>query len=284
MKTADSSGAMYDSDIISAINVAISHSQIAGKRGVINMSLGGSCSSDNCQNDVLIKAVNAAVGQGMVVAVAAGNSYCNVASPDVGSPGSAWSAITVGAIDPNDKMAYFSNFGQNIDIMAPGQVIYAACSKTDITGSCSGGNYFMKGAGTSAATPVVSGVAAMLLQKSPTAQPSQVLRAMQCDAQKNILTMPSFDTVTKNLFLQVPKNDGVFGTCNLGAGCTSSCSGRGLCAPAHVSAAYGSTDSQCFCDGGYGGPSCATNMTALQASMCATGHTVTMSMGSGDGK
>jgi subtilisin family serine protease len=78
---------------------------------VANMSLGGGYSQTS--NDATAAMVNA----GVFVAAAAGNE--NVDAKDT-SPASAPLACTVGATDSSDTKALFSNFGEVVDIWAPG--------------------------------------------------------------------------------------------------------------------------------------------------------------------
>lgn len=84
---------------------------ISGK-AVMNMSLGGAFSQ------AINRAVQALHDAGIVPVVAAGNEAQDTANT---SPGSAPNAITVGAIDAaTDVIAEFSNFGDSVDIFAPG--------------------------------------------------------------------------------------------------------------------------------------------------------------------
>ena len=89
------------------------------KGSVANMSLGGG------KSQVLDRAVNAAVDNGMHFAVAAGNDNrdaCNF------SPASAENAVTVAASTLGDIRAYFSNYGKCVDVFAPGkQCCHVTC-------------------------------------------------------------------------------------------------------------------------------------------------------------
>src|SRR6185369_9454675 len=121
-KVLGSSGAGKDSDVVAGIERATDPNDDgdpSDHADVINMSLGG---SGNANSPASIAAENA-VSAGVVVAIAAGNSggYYNM-----GSPGSAPSAITVGASDLNDTVAFFSSGGPAVplaikpEVVAPG--------------------------------------------------------------------------------------------------------------------------------------------------------------------
>ena len=104
---------------------------------------------------------------GTLFVIAAGN-----AGPEsISSPGAAASALTVGAVDKQDELAYFSSTGPltgtgalKPDITAPGVDITAARSQ-DMTDGGTG--LYRTISGTSMATPHVSGAAAILAQKHP---------------------------------------------------------------------------------------------------------------------
>jgi hypothetical protein len=274
LKVMDAAGQGFTSAVIAAIDYVLAN-RAPGRGSVINLSLGGPCDTSDCSVDPTVLAVNAAVAAGVVVVVAAGNEFCNAASSSIGSPPAAANAITVGATTRLDALAYYSNYGQMVDILAPGSSIISACST--LAGNCDANGEATK-TGTSIAAPHVAGVAAQLLQKNSAATPAQVLRAMQCDAIEGIITLPSRDTITRNLFLQIPKNDGLFGTCIPGNGCTSNCSSVGHCLAAHTSSSYGSTEDICYCNGGYGSGDCSVSFAQARTNQCASAMTVTISM------
>jgi subtilisin family serine protease len=276
LKAVDDNGDGYDSDIISAIDFVLAN-RVVGRRQVINLSLGGSCSNGNCDTDPLVMAVNNAAAAGVIVVVSAGNDFCNAAGASVGSPGSATGAITVAASNRFDALAYYSNYGQKIDIIAPGHSVVTACSSL-LTSSCNAAGMWTS-SGTSMAAPHVSGVVAQLLEKNYTATPQAVLSAMQCDALKGAVAVPDRDTITPNLLLQTPKNTSSFTSCVRGGSCTSQCSGRGYCGPAHLPSSQGSVAPKCFCDGNYDDATgCSLNISAAHALSCANGMAVTITM------
>ena len=75
------------------------------------MSLGGQFSQTT--ND----AIEQAVAEGAFVSVAAGNDGQNAENS---SPASAPGACAVGASNIDDARSYFSNYGEVVDIFAPG--------------------------------------------------------------------------------------------------------------------------------------------------------------------
>ncbi|TMR33163.1 serine protease [Nonomuraea zeae] len=124
---------------------------------VVNMSLGSPEAGGP-----LTEALSRLTAQyGTLFVVAAGNDGCDQC---VGAPGDAPEALTVGAVDKQDRLAEFSSRGPIVaddsvkpDVTAPGVNINAA--KTG------GGHVAMSG--TSMATPHVAGAAALLRQARP---------------------------------------------------------------------------------------------------------------------
>ena len=145
------------------------------KPAVANMSLGGSLYGP------LNTAVNNAVASGVSFAVAAGNSNTDACGS---SPASAGSAITVGATTSTDAKASYSNFGNCVDIHAPGSSI-----TSDWVGSQTATNTI---SGTSMASPHVAGAAALVLSANPTWTPAQVRDELVAKATNGVVTgLPS---------------------------------------------------------------------------------------------
>ena len=173
------SGSGTTSGVIAGINWVTSK-HTTGK-AVANMSLGGSASSS------LDTAVNNSINDGIVYAIAAGNSNASACNY---SPARDANAITVGATTSSDARASYSNKGSCLDLFAPGSSITSAWSTSNTaTNTISG---------TSMATPHVTGVAALYLQ-GHSATPTQVRNAIVGAATQNVVT--NAGTGSPNLLL-----------------------------------------------------------------------------------
>lgn len=141
------------------------------KPAIMSMSLGRQGKSQ-VMADVLKKAT----GSGITVVVAAGNENEDACG---NSPAHVPEVITVGAVDKEDTRASFSNYGQCLDIFAPGKDILSAYY--------SGVVKYGTMSGTSMACPHVSGFAAMLLQADPTLKPEQVRSLIKGDGVPGVI-------------------------------------------------------------------------------------------------
>jgi subtilisin family serine protease len=139
---------------------------------VVNLSLGG---GDTPEIDPLEAEVNKLSEQkGILFAIAAGNDG-DFGEQTIGSPGSAADALTVGAVDDNDKLASFSSRGPGLDgaikpdVTAPGVNITAAAAPGSLIDKEVGEKPpgYLTISGTSMATPHVAGAAAILKQEHP---------------------------------------------------------------------------------------------------------------------
>ncbi len=132
---------------------------------VISMSWGGGFSSTGQS------IFNAANSLGIVLVAAAGND--NTSAPFY--PAAFNNVISVGATDATDAKSSFSNYGTTIDVMAPGSGIYSTLSGN--------GSEYGTLSGTSMACPLVSALAALVLDEFPGSTPQEVEAALKngCD-------------------------------------------------------------------------------------------------------
>ncbi|MDX5563131.1 S8 family serine peptidase [Streptomyces sp. ID05-04B] len=150
-----------DSGILAGMQWAVQQ-----KAKIVNMSLG---STDFTGDDPIEQAVNdLSKSSGTLFAIAAGNE--GPTDGTVGSPGSAEQALTVAAVDRDDKPAGFSSRGPTAesalkpDLSAPGVGIVAAKAAHGSDGDPAGPGYVSM-SGTSMATPATAGAAAILAQQ-----------------------------------------------------------------------------------------------------------------------
>ena len=154
---------------------------------VANMSLGGSgtepsgtgCATGDAYHDSICRSV----GVGVTYVVAAGNSSANSANhvpaaydevitvsalaDSDGAPGGTWPAAACRP-DQEDTLADFSNYGADVDLIAPGVCI----NSTWLSGG------YNTISGTSMASPHVAGAAALYKASNPMATPAQVRTAL----------------------------------------------------------------------------------------------------------
>ncbi|MEV5541052.1 S8 family serine peptidase [Saccharopolyspora shandongensis] len=147
---------------------------------VVSMSLSDPTLSDG--TDPMAVAVDTLSAQyGTLFVIASGNA----GPQSIGTPSSAASALTVGAVDKQDRLASFSSTGPLVrsgalkpDITAPGVDITAARSQQMTTGT----GPYRTISGTSMATPHVSGAAAILAQRHPDWSGAQLKEALMSSA------------------------------------------------------------------------------------------------------
>ncbi|MFE6049948.1 S8 family peptidase [Kitasatospora sp. NPDC056446] len=141
----------------------------ARRPAVLNASLGGPAS------EALDAAVNAVADRGVLPVISAGNDAqdaCEV------SPARARKALTVGAVNKQDRQASFSNYGPCLSLYAPGVAIVSA--------KLGGGSSTLNG--TSMAAPHVAGAAALVEQQDPQATSQDVRDRLIADSTEDVLT------------------------------------------------------------------------------------------------
>jgi serine protease AprX len=183
---ANSDGSADVSQVIAAIDWVTQHAHDSGLNiRVLNLSY-GTDSTQSYTLDPLAYAVEQAWRQGIVVVVAAGND--GTVRQELANPASDPYVLAVGAEDPNgtpsvsdDTVPAFAQRGtmaRHVDVVAPGVHLLGLRVPNGYVDqaypAARVGTRFFRGSGTSQATAVVSGVAALLLQKYPSATPDQV--------------------------------------------------------------------------------------------------------------
>jgi uncharacterized repeat protein (TIGR02543 family) len=158
IKSLNSAGGTLNS-IVSGINYAISQ-----RVQVINLSLE---SPYNSHSKYLENAINDAISKGIIVVVAAGNgekvTHTPVNTANV-SPANMENVIVVGALDETGTKGSFSNYGESVDVIAPG----VAVPSTYLNGK------YALMSGTSQAAPHIAAVVAMFKLAHPDYAPAQI--------------------------------------------------------------------------------------------------------------
>ncbi len=172
--------------IIEAINYATNLPEV----DIINMSLGGGPYSQIAQD-----AVTNAHNQGIIVIAAAGNTYTD----GLRYPASYDNVISVANINNMNKKSASSTYNEKVDISAPGTDILATLpfgqyATPDCNDALHGANNDGYGycSGTSMATPVVSGVAGLLLSQNPNLTPAQFEGIIKSTADDVYADNPSY--------------------------------------------------------------------------------------------
>jgi serine protease AprX len=214
LRALDLNGAGSDSSVIAAIQEAIALQSTYNIR-VINLSLGRGIYVSYTQ-DPLCQAVEAAWKSGILVVVAAGNyGRVSVSGSNgfgtITAPGNDPYVLTVGAMKSNgssspagETLASYSSKGPTtydhvvkpdmvapgndiVSLSAPGATLEATYPAELVTGSDGNPDYFTL-SGTSMATPVVAGAAALLLQQNSALTPDQIKARLMRDTYKTFPT------------------------------------------------------------------------------------------------
>jgi serine protease AprX len=208
VKVGATDGAVDVTQVIAGINWVVDHKDDAGLHiRVLNLSF-GTDAAQSYLTDPLSYAVQRAWDAGIVVLVASGND--GLAASQVANPATNPDIIAVGAADPNgtlktddDSVPAFANhgsFSRSVDVIAPATHVLSLRvpgSTIDLENpSAVVGERFIRGSGTSQATAVVSGVAALLVQKFPDATPDQIKAQLMATGRG--IKMP---TTVKHMFL-----------------------------------------------------------------------------------
>ncbi|GAB4317324.1 MAG: hypothetical protein Kow0059_10300 [Candidatus Sumerlaeia bacterium] len=200
----DRNGATSDANIGLALRWAVDQGA-----DVLSNSWGGGSASDNITDAVNYAVTMGRGGKGAPCLFASGNDYLPLSYP-------AWldNAISVGGATDQDQHVLYADFGPDLDIVAPtydgdfgipGIPSFErsgiwTIDNSGLKGYNSGntslgdaaGNYYKWFSGTSAATPIAAGVAALILQRAPDLTWQQVRARLQRTADK-VPTRSSYD-------------------------------------------------------------------------------------------
>ena len=170
VKVLDSTGFGAYSSIAEGIRYAVDR----GAR-VINLSIAGNSPSGTLQD-----AINYAWSNNVVVVAAAGNN----ANSNPQYPAACDHVVAVSATEPDDTLAYFSSYGSEVMLSAPGDNIWTTQLDTN--------NLYGSWRGTSFASPIVAGVAALVASENPALSNGEIVSILQHTADD--LGSPGYDT------------------------------------------------------------------------------------------
>lgn len=160
LRVVNAAGYIYDSALIAALRTAV-------KNGaqIVNISIGGTA-----YNAVFQKVINEAAEAGVTVVAAMGNDGTNCLNYPAGYD----NVIGVVSVDRTNNRASGSSYGTWGDVAAPGAAVWSTTNN---------GSYGPK-SGTSMASPVVAGVAALYKSVHPDATPAQITARLKATATK----------------------------------------------------------------------------------------------------
>ena len=195
VRVLDCNGDGEVSDVVHALQWVRAHHR-SGVAAVVNLSFGVDLGDDGTSIDREVKAL---IDEGVVVTVASGNGdaagrpidACKIA------PGDVPDALTVGAVGISDTVSYYSNNGPCVDLYAPGgdrtRGLESAWKDSDTE--------YEFDVGTSMASPLVAGYAALLAQQQPGMCATSISRAIVDRSTKGVILGMTADSLNRLLFL-----------------------------------------------------------------------------------
>ena len=141
-----------------------------------SMSLGGPAVSEwtTSEQESVNRMANEMMRAGVAIFIAAGNSAF---SAQIGTPGSAEDAITVGALDKDTAIAIYSSQGPTEEGRIKPNIAFVGSSVN--APDANTGDGYVALSGTSMATPGAAGVAVLMYQANPDLSPFDIRNIMQ---------------------------------------------------------------------------------------------------------
>jgi subtilisin family serine protease len=195
VRVLDCNGDGEVADVVAVLQWVRAHHR-SGVAAVVNLSFGVDLGDDGTSID---REVQALIDEGVVVAVASGNGDaagrpidgCKIA------PGDVPDALTVGAVGSSDLVSYYSNNGPCVDLYAPGgdrfRGLESAWKDSDTD--------YEFDVGTSMASPLVAGYAALLAQQQPGLCATTISQAIVDRSTKGVIIGMTADSLNRLLFI-----------------------------------------------------------------------------------
>lgn len=195
VRVLDCNGDGEVADVVNALQWVRAHHR-SGVAAVVNLSFGVDLGDDGTSIDHEVQAL---IDEGVVVAVASGNGdaagrpidACKIAPGDVSD------ALTVGAVGVSDAVSYYSNNGPCVDLYAPGgdrtRGLESAWKDSD--------SDYEFDVGTSMASPLVAGYAALLAQQQPGMCATSISQAIVDRSTKGAVVGLTANSLNRLLFI-----------------------------------------------------------------------------------
>ena len=186
VKVLDSGGSGSFAEVMKGMEWTIDN-QIKYNIRAASMSLGGVWLVELTQEqeERITHLANEMVAAGISLMIAAGNSG---GYGTIGTPGAAKDVITVGSTEDSKELAVYSSKGPTHEGQIKPNV--AAIGSAVMSVEANSGNGYASYSGTSMATPMVAGMAALLLQANPDLQPLMVRSILESTAEYRWLSHP----------------------------------------------------------------------------------------------
>ena len=165
-KIIDEEGYVTLSEFTAAMEIILASKDLPD---IMNISLGGYLFEE--EMSIETELVSRLVDKGVTVCVASGNDNLPT---QYSTPADCEEAITVGAYDYTNHICSFSNYGEEVDIAAPGYNVYSI----DLWS----GKYYSDYSGTSFSCPFVSAACAYILMQNPKSDPNEVQEQLKKSA------------------------------------------------------------------------------------------------------